>query len=176
MNTVSALTWKEAAKITVVDVLILSGMYALASLSHVLAFPLYYFDPMRLMLFLGFILVSRKANAYILAFTLPLFTYLTVGFPVFPKNILIMVELLINVAILLFLLRRVKSVFAAALISIVASKLVYYALKATLVALACADMQIISTNFLMQIAIICAISGIFAVIYNLKLKKIRKIQ
>lgn len=145
-----------------IDILLLAAAYIIPAVAHLFAFPVYYFDPMRIILLTGLLLTANRKNAYILAVTLPLFSFLVSGHPVFPKNLLIIAELAANVAIFTWMGRRMKSVFAAMLLSIVCSKILYYALKWALISTALLDMSFISTGMGYQLLVAVGIAAAFA--------------
>ena len=70
MNTaVASLTrYRDAI---LIDVMLLTGLYLLPSISHFTAFPLYKFEPMRIALIIA-LLFTHRLNAYVIAFTIPL--------------------------------------------------------------------------------------------------------
>ena len=56
-------------------------IYATPTLSHLVSFPIYYSEPVRI--FLIFTMVhTQKKNAYVLALTLPLFSFLVSSHPI----------------------------------------------------------------------------------------------
>ena len=61
-------------KIVIYDFIALSIIYLIPTLSHIFSFPVYYLDPMRLMVFLVIIHTNKK-NSYIIAATLPLVSF-----------------------------------------------------------------------------------------------------
>lgn len=145
-----------------IDILLLAAAYIIPAVAHLFAFPVYYFDPMRVILLTGLLLTANRKNAYILAITLPLFSFLVSAHPVFPKNLLIMAELAANVAFFAWMSRRMKSVFTSMLLSIVCSKVLYYALKGVLISTALIDMSFISTGLGYQLLVAVGIAAAFA--------------
>lgn len=128
----------------------LAFIYLVPSISHLLSLPVYLIEPMRLMLILAMVHTS-KSNAYLLALTLPLFSLVISGHPVFPKMLLIAFELSMNVFLFYILAKRIKAVFPAILLSIVISKMLYYALKFLLIRLAVIETGLITTPILVQV-------------------------
>jgi len=61
----------------------------LPAISHMMPFPLFYLDPMRLVLLGVYFVTRNEKNAYIIAMGLPIFSMLYSGHPVFYKAILI---------------------------------------------------------------------------------------
>lgn len=89
--------------------------------------PVYMIEPMRLMVILS-IAHSTPLNSYLLALTLSFFSWAVSGHPEFFKMLVMTAELTANVFLFYYLLKKIKSVFLAAIISIVASKIFCYAL------------------------------------------------
>jgi hypothetical protein len=140
---------KEIIKNSVFDIVAIGVIYLIPVLSHLLALPVYYIEPMRLMLILAIAHTSKK-NAYILAATLPLFSYIVSAHPVFLKTLLISGELLLNVWLFFFLSEKIKNKFGPMLISVGISKIVYYVLKFALLSAVLLEGSLISTPILIQ--------------------------
>lgn len=125
-------------------------IYFTPALSHILNFPLYLIEPMRLMLVLAMVHSDRR-NAFLLAATLPLFSFAISAHPVFYKMMLITAELTLNVWIFYMLNSRLKNSFAAMLGSILLSKGVYYLLKAVFISTAFIGPGLFSTPIWIQV-------------------------
>ncbi|MFZ4521269.1 MAG: hypothetical protein ACOYNC_06160 [Bacteroidales bacterium] len=95
------------------------------ALSHMFALPLWYLEPMRLMLVLA-IMHTSKPNGYLLAAILPFCSWVFSGHPELIKMLIITMELVVNVALFYWLNSRLHKPFAAMLGSILASKLLCY--------------------------------------------------
>ncbi len=106
----------------------LAFIYFVPAVSHLLNFPLYLIEPMRLMLVLALVHTNR-VNAYIIALTLPLFSFMVSSHPHFFKMVLIALELVLNVWLFHILLSKTRNAFASIILSIILSKGAYYALK-----------------------------------------------
>lgn len=125
-------------------------IYITPALSHLVQFPIYYFEPMRV--FLIFTMVNlKKKNAYILALTLPLFSFVVSAHPTFLKMLLITFELSINVFLFYLIRDKIKNNFLTVLLSISISKLVYYLFKYFLINTSLLESGFISTPILIQI-------------------------
>ena len=133
-----------------IDISALAFIYFVPTISHLISLPLYFIEPMRLMLVLALV-HTHKNNAYILALTLPLFSYLISGHPVLPKMILITSELSLNVFLFYLLSSKMKPVFPAILLSIIISKLAYYLIKYILINMAIIHSGLISTPIFIQL-------------------------
>ncbi len=112
----------------------LAFIYFVPAISHLLNFPLYLIEPMRLMLVLALVHTNR-VNAYIVALTLPLFSFMVSSHPHFFKMMLIALELVLNVWLFHILLSKTRNAFASIILSIILSKGAYYALKFGFIAL-----------------------------------------
>lgn len=147
INTVS---WRTYVKPAVLDVFALAFIYFLPAISHMLSIKLYLIEPMRLMLVLALVHTNRK-NAYLLALTLPLFSFLISAHPVLVKTMLISAELVVNVALFYFLVKRIH-VLPAIFISIWLSKIFYYGLKYVAILTVLPGDSLISTPLLIQMS------------------------
>lgn len=132
------------------DIAAIAFIYFVPAISHLLSLPVYYIEPMRLMLVLALVHTTKK-NAYLIALTLPLFSFLISAHPVFPKMILIAFELSLNVFIFYALVSKFKHTIFPIFISIIASKMVYYVIKFGLIQLAVLKSGLISTPLAMQL-------------------------
>ena len=144
-------------KIIIYDFIALSVIYLTPTFSHILSFPVYYLDPMRLMLFLV-IIHTNKRNSYIIAATLPLVSFIASSHPVFIKSLTMSVELLLNVWIFYELSKYFSNKIVPAALSIVVSKLIYYVVKFVLISAALLSTSLISTPIYFQIAVVVIIS------------------
>jgi hypothetical protein len=151
MKTLSArLTKKNTLTSLLLDLGALTFIYLVPTISHLTNLPVYLIEPMRLMLIFALV-HTNKTNAFIIALTMPLFSFLVSGHPVFPKMLLIAFELTLNVYLFYFLARKIKSVFPAIFLSIIVSKIIYYLLKFGLVSMAFIDGSVISTPLTIQL-------------------------
>lgn len=133
-------------------------IYFTPAISHLLNFPLYLAEPMRLMLILAMV-HGDKRNAYLLAVTLPLFSFAISAHPVFYKMLLISAELTLNVWLFFMLRNRLKNDFAAMLSAIILSKLAYYLFKAIFISVALIGPGLISTPIWIQLLTSVLFSG-----------------
>ena len=154
-------------KIIEIDTLVLVLVYFIPTLAHLSPFPLYYLDPMRLLLFSVYLASRNTANAYLMAFTIPLFSALVTGHPPFYKALLISVELLINIGGIHFLINKTKwHIGILVFVSTILSKLVYYCCKFVFIKIALIDGNLISTSPLIQLVIIVVLSVLFSIFYK----------
>jgi hypothetical protein len=146
----SVIDFKSNIKTYLIDFSLLLLIYFLPAISHLFAFPIYYLDPMRIALVVALIHTS-KSNAYIIALTLPLFSFLISSHPQIIKSFLLSTELVINLSLFFLLKDKLKNVFTSLLISIVISKVIYYLLKFVLISSTLLDDKLFSTPFYFQI-------------------------
>ena len=159
------LSRKDSITITkslVTDILLLGVIYMLPTISHLLAFPLYLLDPMRVVIFASILLSASRLNSFILATTIPLFSFFVGGHPVFVKSLLIALELLANLALFWFFYKKGVNVFVTTFISIILSKVLYYILKASLLDAGLLKMELVSTSLIIQALVAVAISLLMA--------------
>ena len=149
---------KEIIKGSVFDILAIGFIYLVPVLSHLFALPVYFIEPMRLMLILAIAHTSKK-NAYILAATLPIFSYIVSAHPVFLKTLLISGELLLNVWLFFFISEKIKNKFGSMLLSVGLSKIAYYILKFALLSAVLLEGSLISTPLAIQAIMMIIFSG-----------------
>lgn len=147
----SALTITRHRLATIIfDLGALAFIYFVPVISHLLSFPLYLIEPMRIILILAIAHTSQR-NAYLLALTLPVFSFAISAHPVLLKSLLISIELVVNVWLFFMLSRIIRNQFATMAIAIVASKLFYYLLKFGLLSLSLITGSLISTPIYIQV-------------------------
>ncbi len=140
-----------------IDVFALAFVFLMPTFSHVLSFPLYYIEPMRIMVVLA-MMHSHRNNAFILALILPLFSFAIAAHPVLIKSMLIAVELMAMVGAF-YLLKKQTHTFIAILSAIVLSKLVYYGLKYFAVLWLIPEQSMVGVPFVFQLLATLVISG-----------------
>lgn len=151
MRTIGVSTLPQKAIFNVlIDLGALAFIYLVPTISHLLQFPVYLIEPMRLMLIFSLV-HTNKTNSYLIAMTMPLFSYFISGHPIFAKTLLIAFELMLNVYLFYWLSNKFKKVFPSILASIFISKLVYYLVKFGLISLLFIDSSLISTPIWIQL-------------------------
>lgn len=156
-------------KYSVFDVLLVAIIYFLPTLSHLMSFPLYLADPMRIMILLAFI-HTNKSNAFFLALTLPIFSHLISLHPLAFKSIIISFELIINCYLLTFFLKKNLNIFLTFFSSIIISKFFYYGFKYILLSYNMIDGNLISTSPEIQL-LVTFILSIYGYLILSKTKK-----
>jgi hypothetical protein len=142
----------------VLDLIALTAIYLVPAVSHLLSFPVYYIEPMRIMLILAIVHTSRK-NAYLLVLTLPVFSFLISAHPSLIKTSLITGELLLNVWLFFFLSEKLSNKSLSIFLSIIVSKLLYYFVKFLLINSTIMSGELISTPIYIQMALLGVFSG-----------------
>jgi hypothetical protein len=142
----------------VFDLLALLFIYLVPAISHLFSFPVYYLEPMRIMLILAIVHTTKK-NAYLIAFTLPLFSLLISAHPSIIKTSLVTAELLLNGWLFFFISKKLSNKTLSIFLSIIVSKLFYYAVKFLLVTSALIGGDLIATPIYIQIIMLFVLSG-----------------
>ncbi len=114
-------------KSLIFDIVALGFIFLMPAISHMLAFPLYFIEPMRIMVVLAMVHTHRN-NAYLLALALPLFSFVMSGHPILVKAVIISLELMVMVGAF-YLLKKYVHIFAAIFTAIILSKVFYFAVK-----------------------------------------------
>lgn len=132
-------------------------IYLVPVISHLLNFPVYFIEPMRILVILA-IAHSNKNNAYLLALTLPLFSFLVSAHPSIIKTVLISCELVINVFLYSVLSKSKVNNFFAAVLSISFAKSIYYFIKYFMIKSMFLNGDLISTPVYFQVPLVIFLS------------------
>ena len=129
------------ARTAIIDAALLAAACLIPTLSHITALPLYMLNPMLLVLLAGMLAVRSRTNAFLLAVLLPVVSMLAVGMPTPLKALCMAAEMLSIVGVYPLLQRlwraaatRPWASFAAIVAAMLCGKVVYYALKALVIA------------------------------------------
>ncbi|MDY0101331.1 MAG: hypothetical protein RBS07_00225 [Lentimicrobium sp.] len=106
-----------------------------------------------------------KRNAFILAATLPLFSFAISAHPVFYKMLLISAELSLNVWLFYVLKERMRNNFMAMISAVVLSKTAYYLLKSVFISAALLGAGLFSTPVWIQ-GLTTILFGAYAFIWS----------
>ncbi|MBL0356325.1 MAG: hypothetical protein IPP72_05300 [Chitinophagaceae bacterium] len=163
----NAISITNSWKIVLTDLLVLVAVYFIPALAHLSDYKLYYLDPMRFLLFAGYLVSRNHYNAYFLALTIPLVSTILSGHPPFYKAILISIELIVNVGAFHFLLKKVNW-HAGILIFVTTlfAKLVYYTCKFSFIKIGLIEPGLITTGLLIQLYTVAGLSFLFALFYK----------
>lgn len=154
-------TAKKVTTLAGLDAVLLAAACLIPAASHVLVFPLYMLNPMLALLLVGMLLGRDWRNALLLAVLMPLVSSLVVGMPAAPKMVCMMAEMA-TVAMLFGWLSRRWPALPAVLTAILAGKVVYYALKALIMAPA----TLVGTEWWIQLGAVIVWGGLFAMLYK----------
>lgn len=162
-------TLKQRKTITniLIDISALAFIYFVPTISHLIALPVYFIEPMRMMLVFALVHTSKN-NAYLIALTLPVFSFLISAHPVLPKMLLITFELSLNVFIFYLFSKKMKNIFPAILLSIVLSKMVYYLIKFGMINFAIIKSGLISTPIYIQVITTLVFSSYLYLVFRRK--------
>ena len=97
-------------RLLVSDLVLILFIYLIPTLSHLISIPLYIFDPMRIAIVFCIIYTNRR-NTFLIALTVPLFSFIVSSHPVFYKSLLVALELFVNILLFYELSNRVKNIF-----------------------------------------------------------------
>lgn len=153
---------KTIAGIAIADILLLAAACTVPALSHALALPLYVFNPMLALLLAGILLGRDWRNGLALAVLMPLLSCILVGMPTAPKMLCMMAELA-TVAVVFGLLQRSWKALPAVFAAVLAGKVVYYAIKALVLAPA----VLVSTAWYIQLGSVVLWCTLFALVHKL---------
>ncbi len=148
-------------KFALLDMVLVSMACLVPAASHLFAVPLYVANPMLALLLAALLLGRDWKNALVLAVLMPLASCLLTGMPAAPKMVCMVAELA-TVAVLFGALSRRWKVLPAVLVSVLAAKGVYYALKAVVLAPA----VLVGTEWWLQLAAVVLWGGLFAMLYK----------
>lgn len=163
---------KENVKSYIFDLLALGVIYFLPAFSHLFSFPLYLLEPMRIMVVLSVIFTDRK-NAYLIAITLPVFSFLVSAHPSILKSLLITIELVANVWLFFSLKGVIENSFVRMIAAISGSKVLYYALKIFVLYSGFMAGDVIATPIYMQLIVTALLGGIIY-FFSLRGKNVQK--
>ena len=141
------------------DTTALAAIAFLPAISHLLSFPLYLIEPMRILMILAVAHTSRH-NTFIIAAAMPILSFILSSHPVFFKMLLIISELSLNVWLFYYLSKKIGNNFYAALGSIFAAKIYYYVIKFLLVSAGLIAGNLVATPIYLQ-AIVALVLSVY---------------
>ncbi|MGA2297527.1 MAG: hypothetical protein ABSG15_08280 [FCB group bacterium] len=157
----------------ILDILALTAIYFIPTLSHLFSFPVYLIEPLRVFIILS-IVYTNKTNAYILALTMPLFSFIVAGHPVFFKMLIICAELSLNIWLFFIISEKIQNKFLSMLLSIIGSKLFYYLIQFIFIKVSLLTLQEVEHPILPQFIVTIGLS-LFMLISLGKNKKEKKL-
>jgi hypothetical protein len=152
--------------VLMIDVALLAALYLLPSFSHLTALPLYKLEPMRIALIVA-LLFTHRANAYLIAFTIPLASAWITGHPPPLKAVLMGIEFSILVATYAHLVRKDRiPTFVALAAGILLGKAVYYSMKFMALSAGWLSGNLVSTPVQTQLVLAVGTAAIFAFVVH----------
>lgn len=165
MNINSIALEKKNIKDFVYDLIAVSIIMFVPTLSHMTFLPIYYLEPMRILLLASLIFTSKK-NVYVMTFLLPIFSFIVSSHPSFYKVWLISTELSINVFLFIYLTKFFRNYFSPMLISVITSKLFYYSAKYFLIQLGLISGELITTPLIFQLIVTAFVTIVIGIFYK----------
>lgn len=148
----------KPGKYILFDICALLVLGNIPAMSSTFSFPVYMFEPMRVLLYLAIAHTNRK-NAYVLSVLFPLFSFVTASHPSLIKSGLLGIEMLLNLWIFYYLTGKKKDVFIASIAAIFIAKTVYYSLKFSALSTGAMTGSLMATPAGYQLAILILVSG-----------------
>jgi hypothetical protein len=162
--TAALATLRTHRNVILIDVVLLTALYLLPSFSHLTALPLYKLEPMRIALIVA-LLFTNRANAYLIAFTIPLASAWITGHPPPLKAVLMGIEFTILVATYAHLVRKDRiPAFVALAAGILLGKAVYYSMKFVALGAGWLGGSLVTTPVQTQLTLAVATAAVFAFI------------
>lgn len=161
---------KPIIRTVIVDVALIVILCITPTLSHLTGVSYHYFEPMRIALFMGLLLVNDRRNGYLLAVLLPVSSTFLSGMPTPPICLLMVIELVLNIFIFHQLTRATKSAFVGMLTGTIVSKIVFRVLKLVILSNGAHLATSMFANWQLQLVVSFALSLGFALLLGLKQK------
>ena len=161
---------KSHLRTVIIDAALIVLLCLTPALSHFFGVSYHYFEPMRIALFAGLLLVDDKRNGYLLAALLPVASMLISGMPTPPICALMVLELMLNVFIFHLITKVSKSAFVGMLTGIVLSKVVFRLLKWGVISQGMMQTSELIANWQVQLVVAVVFAAVFALILRLKQK------
>lgn len=166
----NSLSTNKAITIAVTDIVVLTTVYFIPAIVHSTGVNVNYFEPMRLLVFAALLISQSNGNALILAASLPLVSHmLPPHHPPFYKAVIMSAELLVNVAVFIWAVKKIKwPPFVLFFIATIISKLFYYLLKYIFIQIGLIEGKLVITDIGTQLITLSALSLLFAIFYRRK--------
>jgi hypothetical protein len=169
MKTLSSVN--PIVRTVIIDAVLLVLLFLTPAITHYLGVSYHYFEPMRVALFLGLLMVNDKRNGYLLAALLPVSSMIVSGMPIPPICALMVIELMLNVFLFHLLTKVTKSAFVGMFAGILVSKIVFRLLKCLVVTNGALQASVVLANWQLQLIMSFALVVGFALLLRLKVKK-----
>ena len=156
---------KFSIRTILIDVIIVALLCVTPTVSHFTGFSFYYWEPMRIALFAGVLLVRDKRNGYMLAVLLPFSSMIISGMPIPAICALMIVELLLN----LYLFHQISqctNIFVGMFAGILLSKAVFHLCKWGMMSIGLLPVEHIVVNWQIQVIVSLLLAVAFAFLSN----------
>ncbi len=170
INIFNIATFQPLTKTLITDILVLLSFSLTLVIAHILPFPLYKLDPMKILVLVT-VIYSSRWNSVAIAAALPILSFLSTGHPVFPKFLVMSSELMVFGFVLSSVHTRQSKKIIGFLSAILISKIIYYIIKGGIIALGYLDQPLISTAFYTQIQALVILASIFLALEYLESKR-----
>lgn len=157
---------KSSIRTILIDVIIVTLLCVTPTVSHFTGFSFYYWEPMRIALFAGVLLVRDKRNGYMLAVLLPFSSMIISGMPIPAICALMIVELLFNLFLFHHISQCTNNVFVGMFAGILFSKVVFHLCKWGMMILGLLPVGHIIMNWQIQLIVSVLLAVVFAFISN----------
>jgi len=147
-------------KVLLTDILVVSAFFLTLLVAHILPFPLYKYDPMKILVLIT-VVYSSRSNSLAIAAALPVLSFLSTGHPVFPKFLIMSGELMVFAFVLSSFRLRQSNRLIRFLGAVFVSKIIYYLIKGGAIAFGYLDQVLISTDLYTQIQALVILSIVF---------------
>ena len=155
----------------IVDAVIIALFCITPAIMHLFGLSYHYFEPMRIALFAGMLIVGNHQNSYLLAAVLPISSMILSGMPTPIICALMVVELLLNVKLFYWLTKLGKNAIAGMLVSIIVSKVVFRLLKCLFVSSIAFNSANLMANWQSQLIMSIVLACGFGLLLKLTEKK-----
>ena len=161
---------KSHLRTVIIDAALIVLLCITPAISHFFGISYHYFEPMRIALFAGLLMVDDKRNGYLLAALLPVASMLISGMPTPAICALMVLELMLNVLIFHLITKVTKSAFVGMLTGIVLSKVVFRLLKWGVISQGMMQTSELIANWQVQLIVAVIFAAVFAIVLRLKQK------
>lgn len=151
------------SRVALVDALVLVSFYVTIVFAHILPFPLYQFDPMKILVLIT-VVYSNRGNSMGIAAALPVLSFLSTGHPVFPKFLIMSGELMVFAFVLGMLSQSRSSGLVAFLGAVLISKLAYYFIKFSVISLGWLQTPLLTTSVITQLQALLILLCVFGLV------------
>lgn len=166
MQTTSSV--KICIRTVIIDIVLISLLCMTPAVAHLVGISYHYFEPMRIALFMGLLLVDDRKNGYLLAAILPISTMILSGMPTPTICALMVLELMLNIYLFHLVSSLTRSAFWGMFIGVIVSKVVYRLMKWSALSNEMFQASALIENWQLQLIMSVVLSVGFVVIYKLK--------